>query len=89
MRELLKEIAQDPLAMFYAVLVHVVLAAVLFFSLEWNETPQPASPQVNIVQAVAVNEKQIQAELEKLKKAESLEKKKAEAQRKKEEARKR
>ncbi|HEX22522.1 MAG TPA: cell envelope integrity protein TolA [Chromatiales bacterium] len=89
MRDLLKEVAQDPLAMFYAVLVHVALAAVLFVSLDWHEIPQPASPKVNIVQAVVVSEKQVQAELEKLKKAESLEQKKAEAQRKKEEARKR
>ncbi len=89
MRALLKEIAQNPLAMFYAVLVHVALAAVLFFSLGWPHNPQPIAAKVNVVQAVAVNEKQILAELEKLKKAESLEKKKAEARLKKDEAHKR
>ncbi|MCF6210702.1 MAG: cell envelope integrity protein TolA [Gammaproteobacteria bacterium] len=90
MRELLKEVAQDPLAMFYAVLVHVALAAVLFVGLELHETPLPAaSPKVNVVQAVAINEQQVQAELDKLKKAESQQQKTVEAQREKEETRKR
>lgn len=70
MRALLKEILENPVAMVLAILVHVVLAAVLFVSLEWNDVPTPAQPTVNIVKAVAVDEAQILAEVEKLKKAE-------------------
>lgn len=88
MRALLKEIAQYPLAMAYAVLVHVVLALVLLFSLSSRPEPLASSPKANIVQAVAVDEKQVQAELAKLKKAEELQKKKTEARRKAEEQRK-
>ncbi len=71
MRALLKEILQNPLAMMYAILVHVVLAAVLFVSLEWTDLPTPAQPKVNIVKAVAVDESKVLAEVEKLKKAET------------------
>ncbi len=71
MRALLKEILQNPLAMMYAILVHVVLAAVLFVSLEWTDLPTPAQPKVNIVKAVAVDESKVLAEVEKLKKAEA------------------
>jgi len=70
-RALLKEVFENPLAMMYAILVHVALAAVLFVSLEWTDLPTPAQPEVNIVKAVAVDESRILAELEKLKKAEA------------------
>ena len=76
MRALLKEILQNPRAMVYAILVHVVLAAVLFISLEWIDVPTPAPSEVNIVQAVAVDESKILAEVEKLKKAEEKQQKK-------------
>jgi len=75
-RALLKEILQNPRAMVYAILVHVVLGAVLFVSLEWNDVPTPAQQKVDIVKAVAVDEKKILAEVEKLKKAEQKKKKK-------------
>ena len=71
MRALLKEILHNPRAMMYAILVHVVLAGVLFISLEWSDVPTPAQPKVDIVKAVAVDESKILAELEKLKKAEA------------------
>jgi colicin import membrane protein len=70
-RALLKEILHNPRAMMYAILVHVVLAGVLFISLEWSDVPTPAQPKVDIVKAVAVDESKILAELEKLKKAEA------------------
>lgn len=76
MRALLKEILENPVAMMLAILVHVVLGAVLFVSLEWTDVPTPAQPAVNIVQAVAVDESKIQAEVEKLKKAEKKKAKK-------------
>ncbi len=69
--------------MIYAILVHVALAGVLFVSLEWTDLPSPAQHKVDIVKAVAVNEKAILAELDKLKKAEAKKKKKNKAKQKK------
>lgn len=69
--------------MVYAILVHVVLAGVLFISLEWVDVPTPAQQKVDIVKAVAVNEKAILAELDKLKKADARKKKKDSAKQKK------
>lgn len=83
MRALLQEILENPRAMAYAILVHVALAVVLFISLEWTDVATPAQQKVNIVKAVAVNEKQILAELDKLKKAEAKKKKKDTAKQKK------
>ncbi|NOX77191.1 MAG: cell envelope integrity protein TolA [Gammaproteobacteria bacterium] len=83
MRALLKEIFQNPLAMLYAILVHVVLGAVLFVSLEWTDAPTPAQPRVDIVKAVVVDESRILAELEKLKKAEAQKKKQENAKQRK------
>lgn len=70
MRALLIEILHNPRAMVYAILVHLALAAVLFVSLEWTDQPTLAQQKVDVVKAVAVDEKQILAEVEKLKKAE-------------------
>ena len=83
MRALLKEILQNPPAMVYAILVHVVLAAVLFVSLEWTDLPTPNQQKVDVVKAVAVNEQQILAEVEKLKKAEEKRKKQEKAKQRK------
>lgn len=68
MRALFKEILANPRAMAYAILVHVVLAAVLVVSFEWTDLPI-AQPKVDVVKAVAVDEKAVQAELDKLKRA--------------------
>ena len=76
MRALIKEILNNPVAMMLAILVHVVLGGILFVSLEWTDAPTPRQAEVNIVKAVAIDEKKIQAELNKLKKAESRKKKK-------------
>lgn len=75
MRALIKEILANPVAMLLAILVHVVLGGILFVSLEWTDVAAPVQPQVDIVKAVAVDEKKILAELEKLKKAEARKKK--------------
>lgn len=83
MRALLKEILQNPRAMVYAILVHVALAGILFVSLEWTDLPTPSQQKVDIVKAVAVNEKQILAEVEKLKKAEEKKKKQDKAKQRK------
>ncbi len=76
MRALIKEILNNPVAMILAILVHVVLGGILFVSLEWTDAPTPKQAEVNIVKAVAIDEKKIQAELNKLKKAEAKKKRK-------------
>lgn len=73
-----------------AVLVHVVLISVLVMSFHWTSAPTPSQPKVDIVKAVAIDEKKIKAEVEKLKKAEARKKRKArdvERRRKREERR--
>jgi colicin import membrane protein len=77
LRALIKEILANPGAMMLAVLVHVVLAGILFVSLEWTDVPTPRQADVDIVKAVAIDEKKIQVELDKLKKAEANKKNKA------------
>ena len=97
MRALLKEILANPKAMALAILVHVVLFIILVVSLEWTSVPTPSQPKVDIVKAVTIDEKKIQAELNKIKKAEAKKEKQQkkaekktkelEAQRKREEKR--
>ncbi len=77
MRALIKEILANPVAMMLAILVHVALAGILFVSLEWTDAPTPRQVEVNVVKAVAIDEKKIQVELNKLRKAEAKKKKKA------------
>ena len=82
MLNLVKEIIADPLPMVFAVLVHIVLAAILFISLEYTDLPTP--PQANnVVQAVAVDEKEIMAELEKIRAAEEKKEKAEQAKQRK------
>lgn len=76
MRALLKEILANPKAMVLAILVHVVLGGILLVSLEWTSIPTPSQPKVDIIKAVAIDEKKIQAELDKIKKEEAKKKKK-------------
>ncbi len=65
-----KSIFKSPGALFYAILVHVILFAILTVSLDWNSEPeQPAAP-VNIVKATSVDEKKVEDQLKKLKQAE-------------------
>lgn len=73
---MLKEILANPKAMALAILVHVVLGGILLVSLEWTSIPTPSQPKVDIVKAVAIDEKKIQAELDKIKKEEAKKKKK-------------
>ncbi len=78
----LADLVGRPRYLVYALLVHVAFFAVLVFSLEWTVTPAPP-PAVNVIEAVAVDEARIQAEMEKLRRAEELKKQKArEAERK-------
>jgi len=66
----LNTIFKNPGPLFYAILVHIVLFAILTVSLDWSsESEEPVAP-VNIVKATSVDEKKVQDQLNKLKKAE-------------------
>jgi len=55
----------------YAVLIHLGFIGILVVSLDWDSTPSISTPEPEqIVQAVAVDEKQVEKELKKLKQAE-------------------
>lgn len=62
---MLNIIKKYPRAFALAVLGHIIMASLFAVSFEWTHTPQ-VQPEVNVVQATAVNEKQVLAELEKL-----------------------
>jgi len=66
----LNTIFKNPGALFYAILVHVVLFAILTISLDWSSEPEEPAVPVNIVKATSVDEKKVQDQLNKLKKAE-------------------
>ncbi len=86
------------LSFIYSIGIHVILAGILIFSFAF--VPEPVSPppaQVDIVQAVAVDERKVEAEINRLKEVEKKKrdaeaarqqelKKKAEAEKKKAEA---
>ena len=87
-------IRENPRAVFYAVLMHLVLLALLVFSLDW--TPKAVKPGQNIpIQAELVDSSKLKAieekkraeqkkiEQEKQRKLEQEKKKQAEAERKK------
>lgn len=67
---MLNTIFKNPGPLFYAILVHVVLFAILTVSLDWSSEPEEAAAPVNIVKATSVDEKKVQDQLNKLKKAE-------------------
>ncbi len=79
------ELRKNPRALFYAVLVHVVIVGLLVVSLQWTpqvDAPGQAEP---IVQAVAVDEKKVADERKKLAAAEA--RREAAEERKREQAR--
>lgn len=59
--------AKYPRAFLLAVLLHLVFAIFIVASFDWTQQPDIQEPEVNVVQATAIDEKQVQAELEKLK----------------------
>lgn len=70
--EWLRELAAQPRYLIYAVLVHVVFVTVLVMSFEWTPTPVgSAAPEVDVIEAVAIDETKVRQELEKLKQAEA------------------
>ncbi|MBK8163796.1 MAG: cell envelope integrity protein TolA [Gammaproteobacteria bacterium] len=90
----LRGLAAQPRYLIYAVLVHVAFFIVLVMSFEWTPTPTGSpAPEVDIIEAVVIDETKVQQELDKLKRAEAQQKadeaRKRDQLRKAEEARKR
>jgi len=79
---MLKQLTENPRYVAYAILVHIAFVAIIVFSLDWKSTPHQTQPQENVVQAVAIDETKVQAELEKLKAAEKRDQQEQEAKRK-------
>lgn len=79
---MLKILFKSPTALFYAIVVHVVLIGIMVFSMDWSSLKEN-KPIVNIVDAVAVDEKQILKQIEGLKKKEQQKKKKEDRRQKK------
>ncbi|MDH4274995.1 MAG: cell envelope integrity protein TolA [Gammaproteobacteria bacterium] len=62
-------IRKYPLAFLFAVLVHAAASVLLVLSFDW--TPRPPLPEeLQVLQAVAVDERQVQAEMEKIRRIE-------------------
>jgi len=79
-RELFRFLRQYPRSFIYAVLAHLALLAVLMFSLDWSSSPSVARKPAPI-QAVAIDARKLDAEVEnkkKLEEARKLEKQRAE-----------
>ena len=56
---------------FKSIALHIILIALLVFSIEFAPTPQPPTVNTkNIVNAVSVDKTQVESELKKLKQAE-------------------
>ena len=58
-----KDIREDPRALLYAVLVHVALLLMLVLGLNWTPKTGTVQGKSTVMQAVAVNQNQIQAEV--------------------------
>ena len=58
-----KDIREDPRALLYAVLVHAALLLMLVLSLNWTPKTGTVQGKPTVMQAVAVNQNQIQAEV--------------------------
>jgi len=61
-------IFKNPLALFYAVVVHAALLAVLVVSFDW--TDEDDKPKLNVVEATVVDESKVRKQIETLKKKE-------------------
>ncbi len=59
---MLKELLKNPGALFFAVLVHVALIAILVVSIQWNSKPAALPGNAEIVKATVIDESKLQAE---------------------------
>ena len=64
------EIRRNPLALFYALLIHAALFALVAFGLDWTSTPTPV-PRAEVIEAVAVDQTLVEKELKKIRDAEA------------------
>jgi len=64
-------IAKHPLAFIVALVAHGLLGTLLVVSVDWTTAPTVAQPEVEVVQAIMVDEAQVQHELDKFKSFES------------------
>jgi len=78
---MLKQFVDNPRYLVYAILVHIAFVVIIVFSLDWRPTPHRTQPEENVVQAIAIDETKVLAELEKLKAAEKRKQQEAEAKR--------
>ena len=56
---MLKELLKNPGALFFAVLVHVALIAILVVSIQWNSKPAALPGNAEIVQATVIDESKL------------------------------
>ncbi len=73
---MLNLIQRYPKSFLAALLVHVVTGVFFVITFDWTAKAPEEEPEVNVVQATAVDESQVQAELEKLRAMEAARKKK-------------
>lgn len=64
-------LTREPRYLGYALLVHAGFLLIFVMSFEWNSKPVASHPEVNVVQAVVVDESEVQKEMEKLRAAEA------------------
>lgn len=79
---MLNQLFENPRYIGYAILVHIAFVVIIVFSLNWQSKPHQTPSQENVVQAVAIDENKVQAELDKLKEAEKRKQQQEEARRK-------
>ncbi len=73
------EIRRNPLALFFALLIHAALLVLVTFGLDWDSQPEPVK-RAQVIEAVTVDQARVDQELKKIRDAE------AERERKKDEA---
>lgn len=71
----MSNVKENAVPFMLSVLMHIAIGVVFVISLEFTpKTPRQMQPEVNVIEAVAVDESKIQYELDKLKKAEQRKK---------------
>ncbi len=78
----MKALLRSPMALFYAILVHIILVGVLVFSFDWTGDEEH-QVKVKVIQAVAVDESKIKKQIEKLKNIEDRKRRNEEARQRK------
>lgn len=78
-RHVWQHVLRHPVAVLFALFVHVVFIAILVVSFDWSEPAEMPGPEVEVVQAVAVDEARVERELQRLKEAERQRRQRARA----------